>query len=331
MSHTTIASWALLIWRALESYEIDPRPVFRRAGLDPDHVSNPRWRYPAVRLREAWIEAVRQSGDPCFGLTAASHWHPTSWHALGIAWLASRTLKDGFERIARYGRMISTAAECTLTKSEDRYWFSIEARISDLSPAPETVDTAFAVLLRMIRMTWGPEFKPLGVALTRPPTGCAERLNEFFGCEVQFDAPRSHLCVARDDFERPLPTANVDLLAETDTMIADYLARMVDSDVSSRARAMIAKELSSGTVSDESVAGALNMSVRTFQRRLNEEKTSYKRLLQDVRRELALRYIDDESLSITEISYLLGFSEPSSFARVFKRWTGQAPSESRAH
>ena len=330
MGHTTIASWALIVWRALESYGIDPRPVFQRAGLDPDLLSDPRARYPVLRLRAAWIDAVRLSGDPCFGLTAANHWHPTSWHALGIAWLASRTLKDGFERIARYGRMISTAAECALTRCGDSYRFSVDARASDLSPAPETLDAAFAVLVRMIRMSWGQEFKPLGIALARPAPECTDPLNDYFGCDVRFAVPRSHIVMSVEDAERPLFTANADVLAATDSAIAAYLANMTDSDVVSRARALIAKELSSGGVSDDFIAAALHMSVRTFQRRLSEEGTTYKKLLQDVRRELAFRYVADETLSITEISYLLGFSEPSSFARVFKRWTGRAPSEARA-
>ena len=93
-----------------------------------------------------------------------------------------------------------------------------------------------------------------------------------------------------------------------------------------RVKAKLIDRLPSGTVTEEEIAGNLHMSLRTLQRRLGEQDTTYKRVLEDTRRELAERYIEDASLTLNEITYLLGFANASSFSRSFKRWTGVAPS-----
>ena len=104
---------------------------------------------------------------------------------------------------------------------------------------------------------------------------------------------------------------------------------MHEDDFSRKVERAIAELLPSGDISDDKVADALFMSTRTLQRRLSEEGLTYKQLLESVRHTLAGQYIRDEKLSLNEISYLLGFSEQSSFSRAFKRWTGTSPSEAR--
>ena len=90
-------------------------------------------------------------------------------------------------------------------------------------------------------------------------------------------------------------------------------------------RAALIDELPTGTLDDDTIARAVYMSARTLQRKLVDEGTSFTKLLDGVRCELAEHYIVDRSLNFNEISYLLGFSEPSAFSRAFKRWTGHSP------
>jgi len=329
LPYSTISSWALLVWRGLESYGVDPLPVFKHAGLDPAQLHDAHSRYRNRNIEKAWLEAVRVTGDPCFGLRAAEFWHPTTWHALGIAWLASKTLKDGFERIVRYAAMLTSGAKAVLVASNGNYRFYIASSIPSLEPLPEEDTAVLAVFVHMARMSWGRDFKPTAVKLACPEPSCSDRIRDFFRCEVIFDADNYELIMRAADLEQPLPTANAELLAATDKVIAGYMAKLVRADISTRARAEILEALPSGRISDEFIASTLNMSARTFQRRLKEEGTTFKRLLEEVRRELALQYIQNPSISITELSYLLGFSEPSSFARVFKSWTGQSPSAAR--
>ena len=109
------------------------------------------------------------------------------------------------------------------------------------------------------------------------------------------------------------------------------MANLSDSEVSARVKSKLIELLPSGKVNEEVVAGSLNMSLRSLQRKLSDENVSYKELLESTRMTLALEYIKLPKYSINEITYLLGFSEQSNFSRAFKRWTKQTPTSYRAN
>ena len=331
LSYTTLSSWALPIWKALEQAGHEPRTVFVHAGLDPGLIDKPGARYPQQGLQACWRRAVEVTGDDGFGLTAAAHWHPTTWHAIGIAWLASRSLQEGFQRLQRHAAMVATGTGAiTFRRTGERYRFVIPTRPSlRTTLVPASVDAVASVLVRMCRLSLGESFAPLAVRLPHPETPCRSRLEQHFACPIHFDAEALSLELAAADIERELPTGNAELLASSERIIADYLAHLVRDDAVAGARAEIMRQLPGGRISEESVAAALHLSLRTFQRRLRVAGTAYRDLLDGVRRELAENYLANPRLSVTEISYLLGFSEPSSFARSYRRWSGHAPSEAR--
>jgi AraC-like DNA-binding protein len=109
----------------------------------------------------------------------------------------------------------------------------------------------------------------------------------------------------------------------------EYLARFERGSIKLQVEARLVEQLSSGHATQESIAKALNLSPRTLQRKLKEEGTTYKQLLDTTRRELAAQYVKESHLSVNEITFLLGFSEPANFSRAFKRWTGVSPSQYR--
>lgn len=94
-------------------------------------------------------------------------------------------------------------------------------------------------------------------------------------------------------------------------------------------RSSIIERLHDGTPNQETIAESMHVSLRSLQRRLNKEETNFKTLLETTRQELALHYIRETHRTLGEITYLLGFSEPSNFTRAFKRWTGKTPAEYR--
>lgn len=118
---TIIATAAVAISRALESYGCDTRAVFVAAGLDPDKMHEPSARYPILPMRRVWQMAADASGDPCFGLTVAEFATPTSFHALGFSWLASHTLHEALTRLVRYHHIMSTGSSVALDRLEEEY------------------------------------------------------------------------------------------------------------------------------------------------------------------------------------------------------------------
>lgn len=331
MPYTTLASSALSIWRALESYGLEPRTLFERAGLDPAKLYDPNARYRDAKLYDLWQLALEATGDPSLGLKVASHWHPSTAHALGYAWLASATLKDALERTVRYFRIMTDKERLTLEESEEELRLIIENPAEDYPTAAEDFDASFAALISLCRMCHGEAFNPLRITFRRPEPPDPAVFAEHFRAPIQYAGNEDSVCFDRADAETPLPTANAEVARANEKIVQDYLARFDRSSVAMQVRARLTEQLPSGHMSQESVAEALHMSLRSLQRRLRNEGTSYKDLLDETRRELAAHYMAESHLSINEITYLLGFSEPSNFSRAFRRWTGKSPTDYRSH
>ena len=114
-----------------------------------------------------------------------------------------------------------------------------------------------------------------------------------------------------------------------DQVVIDYLARFDRNNVVTRMRSILIEQLPSGRPNQETVARAMNMSIRALQRRLRDHGTSFREVLENVRKELAVSYLSEPHRSIAEISYLLGFTEPANFTRSFREWKGVVPTKFR--
>ena len=330
MQFTFLASLILPIWKALEDYNCDSEALFRQAGLNRDKLRDPNARLPVQVSTRLTNLAVAATGDPCFGLTVANHFHPTTLHALGYSWMASDSLLDAFERLIRYYRLISNSEKVLLVEGEDSYRVvlqDIDARFPAVDPE---VDSFLAVILYLCRTLCESKISPIRVTIRHKQPICAERFQEVFQSTIEFSAAEDAIYFNKDLVRKMLPTRNAQLALVNDQVVTHYLAKFDLSQTSARVEAKILEQLSSGHVSQDTVAKALNLSVRSMQRRLKHEDTSFKKLLTETRQHLARQYIEQSQLSINEITFLLGFSEPSNFSRAFRRWNGQPPSEYRS-
>ena len=164
---------------------------------------------------------------------------------------------------------------------------------------------------------------------TCPASGPTPYLEEY-GVTPVFAQAESALAFEAAALDEQLPGACPDLADHNDRIAAQYLARLNRNDIVARVRAAIIERLSTGDCSRRQVARALAMSEASLQSKLAERDTTFQDLLSDTRRELALGYMAQAHLSITEITFLLGFTDTSNFARAFKRWTGASPTAYRA-
>ncbi len=326
---TTLSSVPALIARGLSARDIDPAPLFSRAGIDLNEINRPDRRFQTTRLQHLWKMAVDATGDPCFGLKLAGYTQPAALHGLGFAWLASDCLRDGLGRLARFSRFINSRLEVRLEELGD----SVDLVITGPEKWPDFVhaaaDLGLASFLRMCRIAAGPSLDPETVCLQRPSPGCHQLFDEFYRAPITYAARENRLRFAAGDLDRSLPTPDPELARINDQTVIDYLARFDHDSTAMRVRARIIEGLPDGTPHQHSIAHALNLSLRSLQRRLRQEGTSFKALLEETRRELALQYIREAHRPIGEITYLLGFSEPSNFTRAFRRWTGMAPAAFR--
>ena len=329
MIATFLASGTRVLYRLIERNGIDPQWVFREAGLDPALLDDPRARFPFKNIHAAWSEAASLIGNPCFGLQAADAWCPTDFHALGYAVLASRTLRTAIERIVRYNAVVTPVVSYECSLDDTRLWLTWRSDGSVVPDIPAMQDARWAIVVGMCRAAYGKGCDPLEVAFTHDAPACQGDYFGLFRCPVRFNAPDPQLVFDRALVERPLPASNRELARANDAILRTYIDQLATGDIVSRVKAAVLDHLPSGSPGAEVIAKDLFMSARTFQRRLADAGTAYTDILDAVRRELAAQYITDPALSLSEISYLLGFSELSGFSRAFKRWTGHSPSAVR--
>jgi AraC-like DNA-binding protein len=329
MTITAIASASQVLWRILELRGVDPADVFRDAGLNPEKWNDPDARFSDGALDAAWRRAVEITGDPCLGLEAARCINPASLHALGFAWLVSDNLVDALSRLVRYSDLISNGLDLQLSLSDNECTLVID-QVSFFPLGLEVrFDALCAGVVALCRLTVSESLSPTSVSLRREAPPCSADYYALYRAPVSFCAKVNSITFERAAAERPLPTSNRVLALQSEKTIDDYLARFKANTFSDRVRMRLIELLPSGAFAEADVAKMLNVSQRTLQRRLADDGTSFKVLLDEARRELALRFIGEHRLSIKETSYLLGFSEPGNFSRAFKRWTGTTPSDFR--
>jgi AraC-like DNA-binding protein len=172
--------------------------------------------------------------------------------------------------------------------------------------------------------------RPRQVRLAHPPYAAQEH-KRIFGCTVRFGASRAEMVLDAADLALTIRCAKPGLVEVLDRYACDLLSHLPSTGASyvDRVRHHVTKSIRHGAPTLQAVSRAMRASPRTVQRRLREAGTSHRRVLEEVRRDLAMRYLASPELSITEIAYLLRFEEESGFRRSFKRWKEQNPAAAR--
>jgi len=328
---TKLASIQLVNWNILEAYNKDPLDVFTRVQLDPELMHQPGARYSLNKVADLWEQMEKVIEDPCFGLAAAKYWHPSNFGTLGYALLMSTCLRTTLERLIRFHRIISDAAFGKLNEHQGRRTLVFNLTNKDekqYSQARE--DAAMAWIMSVLQVNYQRPLSPVSLSFkhSRPP-GCAGKYYELFQAPIIFDAPVSGIELSLGDADRILPSGNKDMAEFNDQAMNKYLLAKNSDPLVSRVTKIIVEHLPSGDATIEKTASELYMSKRKLQRLLRDEGTSFIALLNETREDIAKQYVRDKDMNLTEIAFLLGFSEQSTFSRSFKRWTGKSPSSFR--
>jgi AraC-like DNA-binding protein len=192
------------------------------------------------------------------------------------------------------------------------------------------MDAFAAIYVRTCRNRLGRHYAPLGVHLVRPRPADPKPWHDVFRAPLFFDARENLLEFACVDFDSHLDDANPELARHNEAVLDRTLEQLSVLTWERKVRGAIELQLPEGEPSAERIAQNLHLSLRSLQRHLADEGCSYDLLLNQCRQNLALQHMLDAGSSLSEIAYLLGFADTSSFSRAFKRWTGMTPSQYRA-
>lgn len=294
------------------------------AGLPASTLEDADARVPYAAIQRAWDEALRRTGDEAFALRVAEGAAPGAFRVLDYLGRSSATLREAFGQLERCYRLLHDTVEVHLRETGD------EARLVYAGSAeqvpPQAAELALAVALLRGRTLTGVAWVPRAVSFRHPPPRDAAPYLRLFGCPVRFGQEEHALTLDRAHLALPVVSADPTLCAILDRHAEELLARLARvDDFGQQVRRCVAAALRGGEPALERVAAQLHVTPRTLQRRLKELGTTYQQLLDQLRSELATRYLREAQLDISEVAFLLGFSEPSAFHRAFRRWTGTTP------
>lgn len=308
----------------------DPEALCRSVGLSLESLRAEGSRVPYAVVRELGERASELAQDPNIGLHLAQDVRDTRLYDAGLLMLmASSSMRAGLRRMTEYQRywgdgervkLFAVPGGASIRRMEEGTGDDFQ-RQSD--------ECAMAEILVGFRAISGRDVVPRAVRfLHREPADVREH-RDLFRCSLEFSALHTEIEFADDDLDAPLPNANETYRLIFQGQVERALARLPgNSGMARDVRAAAQAAIASGQCTLGSTARALGTSERTLQRRLREEGTSFAELVDCLRREMAVEYLDKQ-MSVGEIAWLLGYSEPSAFHHAFKRWTGVTPEQAR--
>lgn len=327
---TTSASWVRGIVERLKSAGLDVHSLFAEAQLDLSTLDNPDTRYATEKISVLWELAAARSGNAAIGLALPDTLQPAAFDVVAYAMMTSRNLLDGIKSLVRYQRVISDAAMVTLEEDGGGYWVGIDLS-GGMRPVPrQRIDFVLSNLLAFFRWITGTDMCPLAVDFVHSAPAEMQTYAQVFQCPVRFQAHSNRMLLSHADLGLPLQSSNPVLAELHDRYAGERLARLERSRISIRTRESIIRRLPQGDPVRGEIARELCMSERTLQRRLAEEGTSFQQMVDDTRRELAQRYLEQPQLGLAQVASRLGFTDRSTFSRACKRWFDLTPSEYRS-
>jgi AraC-like DNA-binding protein len=305
-------------------------PLLKRVGLTPELIDEPKERL-SVRSQIALLdEAAIALKDDCLGFTLARDFDLREIGLLYYVMASSQTLGEALKRLARYSKVTNEALVFGYREG-NRLVISLSYSGVPRHSDRHQIEFCMFAALRICRMLTGRNLVPQHFSMSHYRSEGTSEMARFVGTKLEFSADADEFALNIDARELPL--------IHSDTYLNDLLlkycqAALADrrgdkSQLRTRVENAISSLLPHGRVLVEDVARSLGMSERTLARKLSDEGLNFTEILQQLRRDLAVRYLDDRKLHVSKIAWLLGFHEVSAFTHTFKRWTGMTPSQMR--
>ena len=311
-------SWSLI----LTDMGVAPSDVLRRAGMPDDLLARSDVTLTPAEYYRLWEAFEAEADDPELPITLGRTISVEAFEPPIFAALCSPNLDVAMERIARYKPLIGPL-KIRIDRSSDGTRIECDWPAGPQPPASlATVEVVFWVAL--VRLATRNHIQPAQVTA---PTRLEDELayRRYYGTSVS-RGERDSVTFSREDAQRPFLTANEPMWEFFEPELRRRLSELgAGASMGERVHAALLEMLPAGEASVEAVAKRLMVSSRTLQRRLREAGTSYQAVLNETREALARHYLASSSLSAAEISFLLGYDDPSSFYRAFHGWTGKTP------
>jgi AraC-like DNA-binding protein len=308
----------------LQLLGIDVRPALERIDLSPEQLGHLGDAIPLHKFRDFWQAIVDDTGQSGLGLRIAEFVHPEAYDVFGCLLAASATLGEATLRATRLIRLVTNTVRLSFHHEGDRASLSVDPLYPELVHR-ETVEFMVGAAGVISRRITGHRLPAIEVCFTHAPPLDISHHERIFGAPIRFGATFNGLVFAARLLDVPIASRDSALCATLQRQADELMALEPVLGFKASVRAALVTELRGGDPSAERVAAALAVHPKTLTRRLKAEGTTFQRLREELRLQLAERYLRQPGLSVDEVAFLLGYSERSAFHRAFRRWTGRAP------
>ncbi len=308
----------------------DVRGLVAEAGIDPGLLDKPENRVPFAQQQSLWGLAVERAGVPDFGLHFARSIQPTNFGLLGYMAMNYRTIGECFSAIVRYQFLAGEGGEFALQHEDGLTALCYTPINPDHPVTPQRVVGLLAATVSFGRWLVGAAFQPLHAEFFHGAPRDVTPYEEYFACPVHFSMPANRLLFDAGVNALAVPNASEELLL----LLSERANRLLETrslgpGIASRIASLLATQLGNRLPDKSLIAAQLGMSERTMQRRLREEGTSYQEILDNTRHYLARELLRSTRVPLADVALQLGFSEPSTFFRAFRKWEGMTPGQFR--
>ncbi len=319
----------LVVHEAMVKAGVDVNTLYSRLGYDAEKLPLKDLRTPHQQQALFWQIVEGVTGDPDIGLHLCPHLPLFRGEVIEYLMFSSPTFGDGIVRALKYIRLISDALSVRLVHDQHGARMCV---IGSSLEAPQLRHTEICVVYELIqfaRSVTENRFAPLRVKLhcsARSPQADYERV---FGCPVEFGGSESEVWFEPALLDYRSPRWDPDLLELHEELAQKRLSDLHRRDLVERIRKVLSQRLELESCDLEEVAHEVGLAPRRLRFELSRAGTSFSQIVTDFRFALARRLLTRTDESIDNIVYLTGFSEPSTFYRAFKRWSGMTPVQYR--
>jgi AraC-like DNA-binding protein len=315
---------------AIKAAGANPDDVLGASAVDKAVFSKPDSFIRVSAFARILEEAARASSDACFGLHFGERYNPKNIGPLIYVVLNSPTIAAGIENTARYIKIHNEAGRAALVVEKDRAYLRFSPHELLVDTSRQHNEYAMTVALNTLRLMVGSEWAPQEVHFTHQLEAATAEHFRVFCAPIMFGCPANAFVIESDFLKREVPAADPRLYRILKRYLGSLLNEMPrEDDLVAAVRRVIGEAIRDGEPKLSRAAKKIGMSARRLQRQLKEYGMDFKKLVDDTRRRLALQHIKEEKDTLTQIAFMLGYSDTSAFNRAFKRWTGTAPLEYR--
>lgn len=310
-------------------FGLSPQDLLRQVGLDAAVLADSERRLPISSVCQLLETAAGKSNCATFGLQMADTRQPFDFGMIELLLSHKRTLREVLLAAVQYRHLLNEALTIHVESGGDKVVVREEIMASPGISTRQATELAVGLLSRTCVGLLGEHWKPWSVNFTHPAPEDRRFHRQFFGCPVEFDSDFNGLVCAAADLDRPNPNADPELVKYAESMARPLNVSGPESIVLDvRKTIHLLLPIEQATVDE--VALYLHLSVRTMQRQLEATGTSFSNLVEDVRQELAVRYLTNRRYPIGQVATLLGYSRQSSFTQWFTARFGTTPRAWRA-